>query len=87
MLSQDIVRDSRTLIQTNLLPAVPTKWWLQLGFGLEAFSLRPFQSAGSNARAVVSNAHTPSSKILRLLANQKLADNLGSVLDQLRLSA
>lgn len=85
MPSPAIVRDSRTLIQNNLIPAVPTKWWPQLGFGLEAFSLRPFQSAGSNARSVVVNANTAASKVRRLLANNKLADQLGVVFDQLNL--
>ncbi len=85
MSSTDIVRDSRTLIQNKLLPAVPTKWLPQLTFGLEAFSLRPFQSAGSNARTVVANTNTAASKMLRLLANQKLAARLGAVFDQLGL--
>lgn len=62
---------------------MPTKWWPQLSFGLEAFALRPFQSAGSNARSVVSNANTAASKILRLLGNEKLAARLGGVCDQL----
>lgn len=81
----DIVRDSRTLIQNQLLPVVPTKWWPQLSFGLEAFTLRPFQSAGSNARSVVPNAHTAASKAYRLLGNEKLADKLGSIFDQFNL--
>lgn len=85
MPSLDIVRDSRKLIQTNLLPAVPTKWWPQLAFGLEAFTLRPFQSAGSNARSVVANPNTAASKVLRLLGNEKLGNQLGRVFDQLHL--
>lgn len=85
MSSASIVRDSRTLIQTNLFPSVPTKWWPQLGFGLEAFALRPFQSAGSNARSVVPNVNTAASKMLRLLGNQKLAGALGTVFDQFQL--
>lgn len=83
MSSTNIVRDSRTLIQNKLLPSVPTKWWPQLAFGLEAFALRPFQSAGSNARSVVANTNTAASKMLRLLANHKLAAQLGTVFDQL----
>lgn len=85
MPSPSIVQDSRSLIQNKLLPSMPTKWWPQLAFGLEAFALRPFQSAGSNARSVVANANTAASKMLRLLKNQKLADQLGSVFDQLHL--
>ncbi len=85
MSSTDIVRDSRTLIQNKLLETVPTKWLPQLTFGIEAFSLRPFQSAGSNARSVVANTNTASSKVRRLLGNAKLADHLGVVFNQLGL--
>jgi RNase P/RNase MRP subunit p29 len=85
MSSVSIVRDSRTLIQNVLLPTVPTKWWPQLSFGLEAFALRWFQSAGSNARSVVANANTAASKVRRLLRNDKLAAHLGVVFDQLNL--
>jgi hypothetical protein len=85
MSSVSIVRDSRTLIQNNLLPSVPTKWWPQASFGLEAFALRPFQSAGSNARSVVANPHTAASTVRRLLSNARLANHLGTVFDQLNL--
>ncbi len=85
MSSASIVRETRTLIQNNLMAVVPTKWWPQLSFGLEAFSLRPFQSAGSNARSVVANANTASSKALRLLRNDGLATRIGSAFDQLNL--
>ena len=85
MSSTDIVQKSRSLIQNKLLMAVPSKWQEQLAFGLEAFALRPFQSAGSNARAVTANTNTAASKVRRLLANQKLAAQLGVVFDQLYL--
>lgn len=85
MPSVSIVRSSRTLIQNKLLSTVPTKWWPQAAFGLEAFTLRPFQSAGSNARTVVANPNTAASKIHRLLSNDKLASHLGTVFDQLNL--
>lgn len=61
MPSDNIVADARLLIQNKLLTTVPTKWRPQLSFGLEAFALRPFQSAGSNARSVVANANTAAS--------------------------
>jgi Transposase DDE domain len=85
MPSDSIVRDCRTLIQNKLMQAAPTKWWPQLSFGLEAFALRPFQSAGSNARSVVDNTDTARSKVYRLLKNDKLAAHLGTVFDQLGL--
>lgn len=85
MSSTAIVKDSRILIQSKLLEVVPTKWLPQAAFGMEAFSLRPFQSAGSNARAVVANANAASSKVRRLLKNERLADHFGTVFDQLNL--
>jgi hypothetical protein len=85
MPSTAIVRDCRTLIQNVLLPATPTKWWPQVAFGFEAFALRPFQSAGSNARTVVANSNTAASKLLRLLRNERLADQLGDMFDSLGL--
>lgn len=80
MSSTDIVQKSRSLTQNKLLTAVPGKWQEQLSLGLEAFALRPFQSAGSNARSVVANTNTAASKVRRLLANDKLAVQLGVVL-------
>lgn len=85
MPSPDIVRDTRVLIKNTVLPSVPKKWRLQVCFGVEAFSLRPFQSAGSNARAVVANSHTAGSKLLRLLRNERLGDHFGTVFDSLGL--
>ena len=52
---------------------------------MEAFALRPFQSAGSTARSVVANVCTARSKIYRLLKNNRLAIHLGTVFDQLAL--
>lgn len=86
MSSIDIVADTRLVIQNKLLPSVPSRWRGQLSFGLEAFTLRPFQSAGSNARSVVTNTNTAASKVRRLLGNKKLADCFGTAFDQLNLA-
>jgi hypothetical protein len=80
-----IVRDSRVLIQNKLLSAAPKKWQPQLSFGLQAYALQTFQGAASNARRVVPNPNTAARKSERLLANQKLANQLGTVFDQLSL--
>lgn len=85
MSSTDIVRDSRTLIQNKLLQSTPKKWQSQLRFGLQAYALQTFQSATGNARRVVANPNTASRKSERLLANEKLADQLGSIFDELKL--
>jgi len=85
MPSTDIVRETGVLIQNKLLPSVPARWRSQFSFGMQAFSLRPFQSAGSNARCVVPNANTASTKCDRLLGNAKLGAQIGVVFDQLKL--
>lgn len=85
MPSSDIVRASRVLIQNKLLTAVPKKWQRQFQFGLQAYSLQTFQSATGNARRVESNANTAARKSERLLANKKLANQLGTVFDSLGL--
>ena len=85
MPSLNIVRDARVLFQNKLTPAVPARWRRQFDFGAQAFSLRPFQSAGSNARCVVANPATASTKCDRLLGNAKLAERFGMVFDQLGL--
>ena len=85
MPSNNIVRDIRVLIQNNLLPQVPRKWRVQFIFGTQAFSLRPFQSANSNARMTVSNPATAATKCERLLANLRLALHMGAIFDALNL--
>jgi DDE family transposase len=67
------------------MPAVPPRWTPQFSFGIQAYALRPFQSANGNARTVVANPATASTKTDRLLANTRLADHFGVVFDQLGL--
>lgn len=85
MPSPNIVRDIRTNIQTYLIPAVPSRWQSQLRFGLQAYGLRAFQSAASNARMAVANPRTGIRKSERLFRNTKLADTLGTIFDSLSL--
>lgn len=69
------------LIQSTLLPTVAAKWMTQVTFGLQAYALMPFASAAGNARSVVPNHNTASSKARRLLTNVRLAEHLGVVFD------
>src|SRR5258708_4607258 len=85
MPSNNIVRDIRVLIQNKLTPVVPARWIRQFTFGLQAYGLKPFQSANGNARTVVGNPNTASTKCDRLLKNLHLADRLGIVFDTLNL--
>lgn len=85
MSPNNIVRDSRTLIQNKLLNSVPKKWLPQLRFGLQAYALQTFQSATGNARRVIRNPNTAARKSERLLANERLGEKLGELFDQLGL--
>ncbi len=80
-----IVAGSRQLTQTKLMSVIPKKWLPQFQFGLKAYTLKPFQSAASNARSVVANPNTAARKSERLLANANLADQFGTIFDQLHL--
>lgn len=85
MSPKDIVRDIRKLNENQLAPTIPKRWIHQFNFGIQAFGLKPFQSAGSNARSVVSNPDTAATKADRLLANSQLAEQLGISFDALHL--
>lgn len=82
---KDIVRDIRSRVQKQLLPALPKRWHHQFTFGIRAFGLKPFASANSNARKAVANPHTAGTKVDRLLANMRLAKHFGTVFDVLKL--
>ncbi len=85
MSSSNIVRDIRASVDTKMLPAVPKRWSHQFKFGFQAYGLKPFQSAAGNARSVIKNPATASSKTDRLLANSALGDSFGCIVDQLNL--
>lgn len=85
MPSPNIVRAIRTKIQNQLLPSVSSRWQHQLWFGMQAYGLRAFQSAASNARMAVHNPRTAARKCERLFRNTDLAASLGTVFDSLNL--
>lgn len=85
MPSPNIVRDIRTTIQGKIVPSVPKKWQPQLRFGIQAYGLQAFQSAAGNARCVIEKPNTAARKSERLLANRKLAAQLGEAFDSLGL--
>ena len=68
----NIVGQTRKFVSTRLLPYVSKKHHKQFAFGLQALSLTPYESLGSNARLVVGNVSTAASKIYRLVSNKKL---------------
>lgn len=80
-----IVTGVRQLTQKQLLTQIPRKWTPQFTFGLQAYALRSFQSATGNARMVVANPNTAARKSERLLANLRLAAQLGKAYDTFNL--
>lgn len=81
----NIVTGVRRLTQNQLLTQIPRKWRPQFILGVQAYSLRSFQSVTGNARTVITNPNTAARKSERLLANLRLADRLGQVFDTLHL--
>lgn len=78
-----IVPGVRRIMQRQFSQQVPKKWRKLFTFGMQAYALRSFQSATGNARMVVANPNTAARKSERLLANYRLANHMGTVLDTL----
>lgn len=68
----NIVGQTRKFVSTRLLPHVLPKHQRLFVFGLQALTLTPYESLGSNARLVIANVSTAASKMYRLVSNEKL---------------
>jgi hypothetical protein len=68
----NIVGQTRKFVSTRLLSHVKPKHRGLFAFGLQALTLTPYESLGSNARQVIENVATASSKIYRLVSNKNL---------------
>ena len=73
------------LVSGRLLPLIPKKHHPLFIFGLQAFTVNSFVSLASNARQVVENVHTASSKVFRLTSKQTLLDEVQAAVGQLSL--
>ena len=71
----NIVGQTKKFVSTRLLPYVKPKHRIQFAFGIQALTVTPYESLGSNARLVVANVATASSKIYRLVSNKTLVTN------------
>lgn len=71
----NIVGQTKKFVSMRILPYVKSKHRRQFAFGLQALTLTPYESLGSNARVVVENVATASSKIYRLVSNKRLVTN------------
>lgn len=63
------MKQSAKLIGNNILPNVSPKHKDLFRFGISAFSLASFNSLNSNARMIIENNNTASSKVYRLVSN------------------
>jgi len=79
-LSINVLKQSVKLIDNNILPNVSLKHKNLFKFGISAFSLASFNSLNSNARMIIKNTNTASSKVYRLVSNQKILDNFPQLL-------
>lgn len=71
----NIVGQTKKFVSTRFLPHVKQKHQKLFVFGLQALTLTPYESLGSNARLVVKNVSTAASKIYRLVSNKTLLIN------------
>jgi hypothetical protein len=71
----NIVGQTRKFVSTRLLPYVKPKHQTLFAFGLQALTLTPYESLGSNARLIVENISTASSKIYRVVSNKTMLSN------------
>src|SRR5260370_35295047 len=81
----DIVEQTAMFVTTRILPSVKPQQLKLFSFGLQALSLTPYQSLGSNARHIIANTHTASSKIYRRVSNKTLLKNFQKMVTVSRL--
>lgn len=70
-----IVGQTRKFVMTRILSQVKPKQQELFSFGLKSLTFTPYESLGSNARLVIKNISTASSKIYRLMSNKTLLKN------------
>lgn len=70
-----ILGQTRKFVTNRILSVVKPKHQRLFSFGLQALSLTPYDSLGSNARQIVKNVCTANSKIYRLVTNKMLVHN------------
>ena len=71
----DIVGQTHVFVTTKILPTIKKQHHRLFTFGIKAISLTPYDSLGSNARQIVENTCTASSRIYRLVSNKTMVIN------------
>lgn len=77
-----IVGQTRQFVTTRILSFVKRKHRHLFSFGLQALTFTTYESLGSNARLVIANLATASSKIYRLTSNKTLITNFHRLVRQ-----
>ena len=75
----NIVGQTKKFVTTRLLSHILPKHKKLFAFGIQALTLTAYESLGSNARLVVKNVSTASSKIYRLTANTTLIKDFSNL--------
>ena len=76
----NIVEQTSTFVTTRILAFVKPQHKKLFAFGIQALSLTAYTSLGSNARQIIANVNTASSKIYRLVSNNTIRNNFHSIL-------
>lgn len=76
----NIVEQTSRFVTTRILPFVRPQHLKLFSFGIQALSLTPYTSLGSNARQIITNVSTAGSKIYRLVSNKKMLKNFHKIL-------
>ena len=80
MPSKPIITSCAWTIQTQFVPYLPKACLRQFRFGVQALTLKPFTSLASNARQTVAHPDTASTKVDRLVKNQRLSQAIAEPL-------
>src|SRR5258708_6197130 len=75
-----IIGQTRKFVTTQILSHIPRKHHSLFSFGLQALSLTPYDSLSSNARQIIANTSTASSKIYRLVSNKKMVKHFSRLI-------
>ena len=71
----NILGQTRKFVTNKILPVVKQKHQKLFSFGIQALSFTAYESLGSNARVILENTFTASSKIYRLASNKTMVNN------------
>lgn len=84
-LSINVLNYSAQLLNNQILPNISAKHQGLFKFGIQSLSFSPFSSLNSNARMVIANESTATSKIFRLTSKERILNYFPKLLTKLNL--